>query len=240
MVAQIVKIYHISLANLWGIFKEVILMLVAFFLFCFNGLMPIWVRQYLGAEACCFSLICSVCISFVVLILVHDRLEAYSENREKQIVAERSAMGPFRCVGDDKVMRRASMVNNNSKEQNVLSSNKEFDPLIFLNMFVGTIAAIIFAVAVSDGSITVFEFAKYLAIPTIFLDLIYFAIGIGESHDLLLGIVGAIELAIWGWGFSLVSISVMTIVYVLLFPILFIASLPIIIICFIVIKLFGH
>ena len=216
-------------------------MLVAIFLFLFNGVMPMWVRDHLGPEACCFSLICSVCLSFVILALVNEKLNEFCERKDDEIISARSRSSSYTNNQGNEMQRRINRVNEMKPPQAVQSiknSGKDIEFLLYFHIFVGTVAAIIFGVAVTDGSLTIAEFAGYLAIPTVIFDLIYFGVSMNGHHNILLGLTGAIQLAIWGWGLSLFSIAIMTVCYTMLFPLMFITIFPVIIICAIIIWLF--
>lgn len=205
--------------------EEEFLMLVAVFLFLLNGVMPMWVRDHLGPEACLAYIILAtyICIMGCALAFIKlgDVINRRVEDKEKAIVQLEKRENDFSRIikrinpnyEDPNQKKIEKMKKKMCQAKNRDTSSEKI--LVYIHMFIGIISAIIFMVAVPGGDITLIEFFKYAAIPAVFLDIIYFFDSMDICSDFITAVLSTLNRNILGWGLSLFSFALMAITYVM-------------------------
>lgn len=197
-------------------------MLVAILLFFLNGVVPIWVRNHLGPEAClaCIILVTYICIMGCGLAYtkLNDVIDRRVEEKDKAIEQLVNSPDSFSNVikrinpnykdpYQEKLEKMRKKLNRDSSGEKIL---------VYIHMFIGTIAAIIFMAAVPGGDITIKEFFTYAAIPAVIMDLIYFFDSMDIYSDFITVLLSTLNRNILGWGLSLLSIALMAVTYVMI------------------------
>lgn len=200
-------------------------MLVAIFLFLFNGVIPMWVRDHLGPEACLAYIILAtyICIMGCAFAYkkLNDVIDRRVEDKEKAIVQLENCKDDFSRIikrinpnYEDPNQKKIEMMKKKmSKMKNRDTSSEKI--LVYIHMFIGIISAIIFMAAVPEGDITLFEFFKYAAIPAVFMSIIYFFDSMDVYSDFVTAVLSALNRNILGWGLSLLSFALMAVTYVM-------------------------
>lgn len=218
-------------------------MLIAVLLFLLNGVVPTWVYKNLGSVPCVAVLVLAIFFSIIGCALAHDKLGDIISRRVAQEEATQKRSNGC-TTSFDEISKKINPNFKGEQEKKKTKRQVNRDPsgekvLIYFHMFIGIISAIIFAAAVPNENITIMEFAKYAAIPAVFMDLIYFFDSLDIYGDFVTALLSAINQNVLGWGLSVLSIAIMAGIYVILYLEMMIQIVIIIIIVFFILKIRG-